>query len=88
MKEIKKLREKLESYAKENNFKLNPEQKIVRTTLSGLLKNKREKGEIYCPCRITTRNKEKDKSIICPCVFHKQEIQETGHCQCNLFVGL
>ena len=88
MKEVKRLREKLKNYAKENNFKLNPNQKIVRITLSGLLKNKREKGEIYCPCRITTRNKEKDKDTICPCIFHKQEIQKIGYCKCNFFVKL
>ena len=85
---IKRLREKLEDYAKENNFKLNPNQKIVSTILTGLLINKNKKGKLYCPCRITTGNKEKDKSIICPCIFHKQEIQEIGHCKCNLFVTL
>ncbi len=88
MKEVKRLREKLGNYTKENNFKLNSNQEIVRTILTGLLKNKDKKGELYCPCRITTGNKEKDKDIVCPCIFHKQEIQKTGYCKCNLFVTL
>ena len=27
------------------------------------------------------------KKIICPCVYHKDEIREQGHCHCLLFVA-
>jgi len=30
-------------------------------------------------------NKE-DKKKICPCVWHKDEIREMGHCHCMLFM--
>ena len=83
--EKKELRKKFENYAKENNFKLNPDEKILGFLLNGLFKNKEKHGEIYCPCRVVTGDKEKDKDIICPCIFHKQEIKEMGHCKCNLF---
>jgi len=83
----KEIKEKLENYAKENNFELNPNKKIIKGVLKGLVKNKEKNGEAYCPCRVVTGDKEKDKEIICPCIFHKQEIKEIGHCKCNLFVN-
>jgi len=86
MKEIKKLREKSEAYAKSAGFKLNPDEKVVQGILKGLLKNKEKHGEIYCPCRVVTGDKEKDKKIICPCIYHKQEIKEQGHCLCRFFL--
>jgi len=47
---------------------------------------KKEKGKNYCPCRIVTGNKNRDKEIICPCVFHRGEIELHEHRHCNLFV--
>lgn len=82
----KELRKKLENYAKEQGFKLNPEDKIVNFIIKGLLKNKKEKGETYCPCRVVSGNKEEDMKIICPCIFHLTEIKENGYCHCRLFV--
>ena len=76
-----------ENYARKTGIKLNPDKKIVKEVINGLLKNKKTKEEFYCPCRITTGDKEKDKEIICPCVFHKKEIKSEGHCKCFLFVS-
>lgn len=84
-KEESELLNKLKSYAKENNFKLNPNEKALLGIIRGLLRNKQFKGEIYCPCRVVTGNKEQDKKIICPCIYHKQEIKEMNHCKCTLF---
>ncbi len=80
------LLEKSRQYAKEQNFKINPDGKIVKFIIKGLLKNKKEKGELYCPCRRVTGDKEKDAEIICPCIFHLSEIKEKGICHCGLFV--
>lgn len=33
-----------------------------------------------CPC------KANDTTNICPCPNHKKEIEENGHCTCNLFI--
>lgn len=82
----KELKKKSEDYAKHAGFKLNPDGKTVNFIIKGLLKNKEKYGEIYCPCRIVTGDKEKDRGIICPCIYHKQEIKVMGHCKCNLFV--
>lgn len=85
-KEEQDLRKKSEDYAKEQGFKLNPDDKIVNFVLKGLLKNKKEKGELYCPCRRVTGNKQEDEKIICPCIYHLSEIKEQGRCHCDLFV--
>jgi ferredoxin-thioredoxin reductase catalytic chain len=85
-KDAEKLKKEAEEYAEKAGIKLNPDEKVTETIIKGLLKNKKEKGENYCPCRIVTGNKEKDEEIICPCVFHRGEIELEGKCRCLLFV--
>ena len=75
-----------EEYAEKVGIKLNPNKEIVDRIVKGLFRNKNEKGEFYCPCRLTSGDKEKDKEIACPCVFHRGEIGTIGHCKCLLFV--
>jgi len=31
-----------------------------------------------CPCRVENHQ--------CPCVYHLKEIEDKGHCHCNLFI--
>ncbi len=81
----KELLKECERYAKETGFRLNPDAKIAEGTIRGLLENEKKHGERYCPCRRVTGDKEEDKKIICPCVYHKKEIQTQGHCLCQLF---
>lgn len=85
-KDIEELRKKSEEYAKSKGYKLNPSEAIVLGITKGLLVRKENFGEIYCPCRKMTGNKEEDKKIICPCIYHEDEIAKDGHCFCNLFV--
>jgi ferredoxin-thioredoxin reductase catalytic chain len=77
---------KYEEYAKESGFKLNPNEKIIESVIKGLLMREEKFGARYCPCRRVTQDKEEDKKIICPCIYHKEEIKKDGHCHCNLFV--
>jgi len=84
--EFKDLLKKSQEYADKAGLKLNPNQKVVDGILRGLLRNKQFKGDIYCPCRVVTGNKEEDKKIVCPCIYHLQEIKDMGHCKCTLFV--
>jgi ferredoxin-thioredoxin reductase catalytic chain len=81
----KELLDSAKEYAKLKKIKLNPNEKILNGIIKALMRNKEFKGEAYCPCRIITGNKEKDEGIICPCIYHEQEIKELGHCKCNLF---
>ncbi len=84
--EMEKIAEKYRIHAKENGFKLNPDEKMLEGTLKGLIENEKRYGKKYCPCRRVTGNKEEDKKIICPCIYHKKEIETQGHCLCRLFV--
>ena len=85
-KDEKELRNNIKEYAKKAGIKVNPDSKQVDFIVMGLLKNKKNHGEIYCPCRVVTGDKEKDNEITCPCVFHRGEIELEGKCRCLLFV--
>jgi ferredoxin-thioredoxin reductase catalytic subunit len=83
---IEELKQKSQEYADSQGFLLQPDEKILNMILTGLLNNSIKHGEIYCPCRRVTGDKAEDKNIICPCIYHKDEIKEDGHCKCLLFV--
>ena len=34
---------------------------------------------------VRSGDKEKDKAIICPCIYHEDEIAKDGHCHCQLY---
>ncbi len=77
---------KYQEYALLNGFKLNPNVKVVESIIKGLLAREEKFGARYCPCRRVTGDKEEDKKIICPCIYHKEEIEKDGKCFCGLFV--
>ena len=83
---IERLIKKSEDYAKKNGFRLNPDKKIMKVIIKGLIRNEEKFGDMYCPCRRVKGNLELDKKIICPCIYHKKEIKEQNHCHCFLFV--
>lgn len=83
---MEKLIKAYEEYAESKGFKLNPNRKVVEGVIGGLMARKDSFGEQYCPCRRITGDKEEDKKIICPCIYHEDEIEKDGHCFCNLFV--
>jgi ferredoxin-thioredoxin reductase catalytic chain len=59
----------------------------VELLSQGVLENLHNRGQRYCPCRITTGDRQKDLNLICPCNFLKQPAyKETGECWCGLFV--
>ena len=78
--------ERAEKYASAAGFALNPNKQVVENIAKGLLGNEEKHGHKYCPCRKISGNPEEDKKNICPCDHHRQEIEENGHCHCNLFV--
>jgi len=73
-------------YAEENGFKLNPDRETVERLIRGLLANEKKYGARYCPCRRISEDKDEDKKKICPCQWHKEEIEKDDHCFCGLFV--
>lgn len=72
-------------YAEENGWVLNPNSDQLRVVIRGLARNQIKKGQRYCPCRVMIGDPEADKKIICPCIFHRDEVTADGHCHCNLF---
>jgi ferredoxin-thioredoxin reductase catalytic subunit len=76
----------MEKYAESQGFKLNPDEKVVTALLQGLIKNEEKYGQRYCPCRPVTGDQEEDKLKVCPCIWHRTEIENMGHCHCGLFV--
>jgi ferredoxin-thioredoxin reductase catalytic subunit len=80
------LKERMRRYAESQGFQLNPDEKIVGFVIQGLLRNEEKFSYRYCPCRAITGDPERDKKIICPCAYHKDEIKRVGHCLCGLFV--
>jgi thioredoxin len=74
-----------QAYAEENGFRLNPDRETVEILVKGILENEKRYGARYCPCRRVTGNPEQDKPKICPCQWHKEEIEKDGHCFCGLF---
>ena len=76
---------RMKEYADRNGYRLNPNKKLVIILIKGLARNYRRYGELYCPCRRLTGDPEKDKLLICPCAYHRKEIEERGGCHCGLF---
>jgi len=85
-KKIEELIKWYSNYAKENGFNLNPNEEIVQRLMRGLLENEKKHGQRYCPCRRVTGNKEVDAKSVCPCHYHRDEIEKNGYCFCGLFV--
>lgn len=81
-----KLLEEYRNYAKTNGFCLNPNQEIVAKLINSLIEREEKYGKKYCPCRQIGKNEKENEKIICPCIYHKEEISRDGHCHCFLFV--
>ena len=63
--------------AKEKTFQL----------LRALMVNKDRYGYMSCPCRLAAEDREKDRDILCPCVYREPDVKEFGSCYCNLYVS-
>ena len=80
-----KIRNSVKKYGDKKGYVLNPNKEMLESVIEGLARNKMKYGKQYCPCRIVTGDSEKDKANICPCVYHKEEIERDGYCHCMLF---
>jgi ferredoxin-thioredoxin reductase catalytic chain len=59
----------------------------VLEILKDLLTNKERYGYMSCPCRLASGDRERDKDIVCPCVYRTDDVKEYGSCYCNLYVS-
>ena len=85
--DTEKLKELMKKYAESQGFKLNMDEEVVNSVIKGLLENEARHGYRYCPCRVLTGDRPRDAKLICPCVYHKDEIGSMGHCHCGLFMA-
>ncbi len=87
MNEVEKLYQMLKKIQEPKGYYFNKDKDRVFELLKGLLVNKARYGYMSCPCRLATGDREKDKDIICPCVYREEDIKEYGSCYCNLYVS-
>ena len=65
---------------------LNPDGEDLDMLVDGLLENRERYGYPSCPCRLSAADHEKDRDIVCPCVYREPDLEEYGACYCALFV--
>ena len=83
---FEELNKSCQDYADSKNFLLQPDEGLKTAILKGLLLKEEKFGKRYCPCRVIVNNPEEDDKIVCPCVYHEQEIIDDGVCKCRLFL--
>jgi len=85
--DVQKLYHILKEIQENNGYFFNRKRETVFELLKALLINKDRYGYMGCPCRLASGDKEKDKDIICPCVYREPDVREYGSCFCNLYVS-
>jgi len=85
--EVEQLYEMLRKMQEPKGYFFSRDKEWVLDILRGLLTNKERYGYMSCPCRLASGDREKDKDIICPCVYRAPDAEEYGSCYCNLYVS-
>jgi ferredoxin-thioredoxin reductase catalytic chain len=85
--EIQKLYEMLEDTQGKKGYFFNRDKQRVFELLESLLVNRDRYGYMSCPCRLATGKRDRDRDIICPCIYREADIEEYGSCYCNLYVS-
>jgi len=81
------LYEMLKKVQEPKGYYFNNDSERVLELMSALLTNKERYGYMVCPCRLASGTMEKDRDIICPCVYRTEDVKEYGSCYCNLYVS-
>ncbi|WP_041439582.1 ferredoxin-thioredoxin reductase catalytic domain-containing protein [Syntrophobacter fumaroxidans] len=81
------LYEMLERAQEAKGYYFNKDRKKVLELLESLLINRERYGYMACPCRLASEDRERDRDIICPCVYREPDVAEFGSCYCNLYVS-
>jgi ferredoxin-thioredoxin reductase catalytic subunit len=85
--EVEQLYEMLRKMQEPKGYFFSRDKEWVLDILRGLITNKERYGYMSCPCRLASGDREKDKDIICPCVYRAPDVEEYGSCYCNLYVS-
>ncbi len=76
-----------ENTAERYGWSVQPDKAFLNTVLTGLVKTRKAYGYYLCPCREGWGDRKKDRDIICPCEYAEEDIAESGHCYCGLFLS-
>ena len=87
MSNIEELYDSLKKVQEPKGYYFNTDKEKVFELLEALLVNKKRYGYMSCPCRLASEEREKDKDIICPCVYRAPDVKEYGSCYCSLYVS-
>jgi ferredoxin-thioredoxin reductase catalytic subunit len=87
MTEVEKLYETLRKVQEPKGYYFNKDRERVFELLEALLVNKGRYGYMSCPCRLASGDRDKDRDILCPCVYREPDVREYGSCYCNLYVS-
>jgi ferredoxin-thioredoxin reductase catalytic subunit len=87
MNELEKLYEMLKKAQEPKGYYFNRDKQRVFELLEALLVNKNRYGYMSCPCRLASGDREKDKDIVCPCVYRAPDVEAYASCYCNLYVS-
>jgi ferredoxin-thioredoxin reductase catalytic chain len=87
MSEAEELHDRLKKVQEPKGYYFNKDKKRVLELLEALIVNKKRYGYMSCPCRLASGDREKDKDILCPCVYRAPDVEEYGSCYCNLYVS-
>ena len=87
MKETEQLYETLRRVQEPKGYYFSVDKERVFGLLEALFVNKKRYGYMSCPCRLASGDREKDKDILCPCVYRGPDVEEYGSCYCSLYVS-
>lgn len=83
----RELFERLGPLQEKKGYFFNADDSMTLALLEQLLATKKRHGYMACPCRLANGEYEKDRDIICPCVYREADVQEFGECYCGLYVS-
>jgi ferredoxin-thioredoxin reductase catalytic subunit len=82
---LKEVTRTAKRHAQRRGLALQPDATQLRYVLNGLAETVRKYGKPFCPCKPVSGDAEKDRRNICPCRTHREEIEQSGECECGLF---
>lgn len=85
--EVDDLFERLRKIQEPAGYFFNLDREKTNQLLQALLINKDRYGYMSCPCRLASGSRDKDRDIICPCIYREPDVQDFGSCYCNLYVS-
>ena len=87
MRDLARIRELIRQAQEPQGYFFNASGELVDELLEALLANRDRFGYMACPCRLASGVREKDRDIMCPCVYRAADVQEYGSCYCGLYVS-